>query len=460
MKNQQALDQKLESLRGRMTDTLAGWIRQPSLKEEKKPGAPYGDALKDMLALALRDCEALGLKTQNFDGYAGDAQMGEGSDEDALAILAHVDIVPVGDGWTREPFGAQIEGGVMYGRGTSDDKGPLAAALYAMYAVKEAGIPLKRKVKLIIGCDEESGMEDIAYYKKVTTIPKTGFSPDATYPVINLEKGMVSFHLTAPLSREGLQIVSLSVGERLNVVPGSASAVVEGGEGLIPKVDEISKRYGWPVKGEMKNGRLLLTATGINGHAAYPGQARNAIGQLLITLRELGAKGALAELADKVGTQYDGENLGIKACDQASGDLTCNMGILRVKDGEIFATLDIRYPLLISGERLKDVIQAHLTGIKAEQVFFKLPHYVPESSALVQGLLDAYHQVTGREKKALSTGGGTYARMLKEGVAFGASFPEDPDVAHQADEHINLENLMKSMKIFAYAIVNLAGEQG
>ena len=152
--------------------------------------------------------------------------MGEGSDEDALAILAHVDVVPVGDGWTREPFGGAVEGSTMYGRGTSDDKGPLAAALYAMYAVKEAGIPLKRKVKLIIGCDEESGWEDIDYYKTVAILPRSGFSPDATYPVINIEKGGCHFRLAGPLSREGLKILSFSVGERFNVIPGSATAIV------------------------------------------------------------------------------------------------------------------------------------------------------------------------------------------------------------------------------------------
>ena len=430
---------------------------QPEIRSGSRRA--IGASLKTMLDLVLKNASELGFEARNYEGYAGDVQMGEGNDEDALAILAHVDVVPAGAGWTREPFGAKLEGDILYGRGTSDDKGPLAAALYAMYAVKQAGISLKRKVKLIIGCDEESGMEDIRYYKKVAVMPRIGFSPDATYPVINLEKGMCGLELTAPVSAEGLQIAELHVGERTNVIPGAATALVEGGSELAAKVGDISKKFGWPVKAVMEGGKIRITATGINGHAAYPETARNAIGQMLITLRELGAVGPIATLADAVGTQYYGEGLGIASEDKASGKLTCNLGILKIEKGQLFATLDIRYPLLIAGERLRDVIAAHVKGIEVKQVNFKHPHYVPESSELVQCLLEAYHEVTGGKKETLSTGGGTYARMLSEGVAFGASFPDDPDLAHQADERISISSLMNSMKIFARAIVKLAGNE-
>lgn len=460
MKKEQ-FDQLLETLQEPMVNTLRSWLKIPSLKSDPLPGAPFGSQLRQMLDLTLESCRALGFDARDIDGYAGDARMGEGNEEDALGILAHIDVVPAGDGWTRDPFGAQLEDGVVYGRGTSDDKGPLAAALYAMYAVKEAGIPLKRQVKLIFGCDEETGMEDMKYYKKHAIMPRSGFSPDASYPIINLEKGSVGLRLKAPLAKEGVKVLRLNIGERTNVIPGAASALIKGTPDMVARVDEISRKYGWPVKAQLNDEGVLLTATGINGHAAYPETARNAIGQLLITLKELGVQGALAELADKIGTTYYGEGLGIQARDAASGPLTCNLGILRLEeDGQIFGTLDIRYPLLINGARLRDIIAAHLPGFEVTQVSFKEPHYVPESSTLVLELLNAYHEVTGLEKKTLSTGGGTYARMLEEGVAFGASLPGDADLAHQADEHITVESLMKNLKIFAYAIIKLAAEKG
>lgn len=458
--NKAAFDHLLSTLKDPMIATVQDFIKIPSLKAAPAPNAPFGPELRKMLSLAMQTCSDLGFVVRDFDGYAMDAAMGEGPDEDALAILAHLDIVPVGDGWTVDPFGGEIKDGILYGRGASDDKGPLVAALYAMLAVKMSGIPLKRQVKLIIGCDEESGMTDIPYYKSKTVIPRSGFSPDATYPIINTEKGMVGLHLKAPLPKNGLKVLELHVGERQNVIPGSASALVEGGEDLVQQVAAISKKHGWPVQAKVENGACRITATGINGHAAYPELARNALGQLLITLRDLGATGAVAELADKLGIQYYGENLGIQSQDKTSGPLTVNLGILHLKDGELTGTLDIRYPLLVNGKRILDTVKAHLSGIEVTQRFFKEPHHVPASSPLVQGLLAAYHEVTGLPKETLSTGGGTYARMLEEGVAFGASFPGDPDVAHQADEHVKVDNLVKNMKIVAYAILRLAGAEG
>ena len=452
------LNQILEELKAPMTATLAEWIQTSSIRQDAAPQAPFGEDLKKMLEQALADCKAMGFDVKNVDGYAGHAEMGTGSDEDALAILVHLDLVPVGDGWTKDPFGAQIVDGRMYGRGTSDDKGPAVAALYAMRAVQQAGIPLKRKVRLILGCDEESGMECMQYYKKHETMPRMGFSPDADYPVINIEKGMVGLQLRAVPSKEGLQVLRWATGERMNVIPGSAAALVDGDESLIAQTESISRQYGWPVHARKAEGGIEITAEGVPGHAAYPQGGRNAIGQLLITLRDLGAKGAIKTLADTIGTTYWGEGIGAMVEDKLSGKLTCNMGIIRVDRESLYATLDIRSPILTDRVYLVQMIRQHLPGFEVTQTTDKAPHHVPENSELVQSLLAAYHEVTGLEKKALAIGGGTYAKMLKEGVAFGASFPGDPEVAHQADEYVNLDSLYKSMKIFAYAIVKLAGE--
>lgn len=452
------LDKVLESLKDDMISTIREWVRIPSVAtDEKKPGAPFGPAVRQMLDKAMDDANKLGFKTESFDGYIGHADLGDGDDEEALAILAHVDVVPVGDGWKMQPFGAEIKDGNIYGRGTSDDKGPAVAAMYAMKAVKEAGIPLKRKVRLILGCDEESNWLDIEHYKKVAHMPRMGFSPDASYPVINIEKGMCGLTLTAKPSSEGLQIVSFNVGERPNVIPGQSKATVLGGEELVQKAAELSQKYSWPIEAVHENGKVILTTTGINGHAAMPEHARNAIGQMLLILRDLGTVGPMKVLADAIGTQYDGEGMGVKVSDQISGPLTCNMGIIRVNQEKISARLDIRFPLLVNPEMLEKVIGNHLPGITIEAARAKTPHYVPENSELVQELLNAYHEVSGLEKKTIAIGGGTYARSLREGVAFGAAFPDDEDVAHQADEFISVESITKSMRIIAYAIVKLAG---
>lgn len=448
----------IESMHDEMIDTLQKWIRVPSVKGEAAPGAPFGKEVRSMLDMALADCEQMGFKTQNFDGYIAHADLGEGSDEDALAILAHLDVVPEGDGWKYPPYGAVIENGRMYGRGTSDDKGPAVAALYAMKAVKDAGIPLRRKVRLILGCDEESGWEDIAHYNKVATMPRMGFSPDASYPIINIEKGICRLELHGVLSNEGLQVIAFNNGERPNVIPGRASALVAGDAATVAQAEAAAKKLDIPAEVQLTDKGVSITVTGISGHAAYPETARNANGEMLLLLRELGVQGDLCLLADKIGLDYKGEGLEISVSDGISGYLTCNLGIIRAGEGGVYATLDIRYPVMTNPDMIIKNVSASLPGMRVDAMEVKEPHYVPAGSELVQNLLDAYHEVTGYERKCLYTGGGTYARSLQEGVAFGASFPQDEDLAHQANEYADIEGLYKNIKIFALAIVKLAGK--
>ena len=448
----------IESMHDEMIDTLQKWIRVPSVKGEAAPGAPFGKEVRSMLDMALADCEQMGFKTQNFDGYIAHADLGEGSDEDALAILAHLDVVPEGDGWKYPPYGAVIENGRMYGRGTSDDKGPAVAALYAMKAVKDVGIPLRRKVRLILGCDEESGWEDIAHYNKVATMPRMGFSPDASYPIINIEKGICRLELHGVLSNEGLQVIAFNNGERPNVIPGRASALVAGDAATVAQAEAAAKKLDIPAEVQLTDKGVSITVTGISGHAAYPETARNANGEMLLLLRELGVQGDLRLLADKIGLDYKGEGLEISVSDGISGYLTCNLGIIRAGEGGVYATLDIRYPVMTNPDMIIKNVSASLPGMRVEAMEVKEPHHVPAGSELVQNLLDAYHEVTGYERKCLSTGGGTYARSLQEGVAFGASFPQDEDLAHQANEYADIEGLYKNIKIFALAIVKLAGK--
>ena len=448
----------IESMHDEMIDTLQKWIRVPSVKGEATPGAPFGKEVRSMLDMALAVCEQMGFKTQSFDGYIAHADLGEGSDEDALAILAHLDVVPEGDGWKYPPYGAVIENGRMYGRGTSDDKGPAVAALYAMKAVKDAGIPLRRKVRLILGCDEESGWEDIAHYNKVATMPRMGFSPDASYPIINIEKGICRLELHGVLSNEGLQVIAFNNGERPNVIPGRASALVVGDAATVAQAEAAAKKLDIPAEVQLTDKGVSITVTGISGHAAYPETARNANGEMLLLLRELGVQGDLRLLADKIGLDYKGEGLEISVSDGISGYLTCNLGIIRAGEGGVYATLDIRYPVMTNPDMIIKNVSASLPGMRVEAMEVKEPHHVPAGSELVQNLLDAYHEVTGYERKCLYTGGGTYARSLQEGVAFGASFPQDEDLAHQANEYADIEGLYKNIKIFALAIVKLAGK--
>ena len=455
--HEQAIQHYFADKEPMLVEAVSRLVRIDSTVGPALPGKPFGEgpaaALEELLALA----RSWGLSGQNLEGYVGTVDLND--QETALHILGHLDVVDPGEGWTvTEAFVPKLVDGLLYGRGTDDDKGPVAAALLAMKAVKDLGIPLRRKVRLILGCDEESGWEDIAHYNKVATMPRMGFSPDASYPIINIEKGICRLELHGVLSNEGLQVIAFNNGERPNVIPGRASALVAGDAATVAQAEAAAKKLDIPAEVQLTDKGVSITVTGISGHAAYPETARNANGEMLLLLRELGVQGDLRLLADKIGLDYKGEGLEISVSDGISGYLTCNLGIIRAGEGGVYATLDIRYPVMTNPDMIIKNVSASLPGMRVEAMEVKEPHHVPAGSELVQNLLDAYHEVTGYERKCLYTGGGTYARSLQEGVAFGASFPQDEDLAHQANEYADIEGLYKNIKIFALAIVKLAGK--
>ncbi|MBQ3268760.1 MAG: dipeptidase PepV [Clostridia bacterium] len=469
--NYETLDKIVDSYRDELIENIRKWIAIPSVQGEPAgANAPFGAEVRRMLDVALEDGRRFGFVVRDIDGYAGDISYGSG--EQTMGMLAHLDVVPLGDGWKHDPLGGEIENGRLYGRGTTDDKGPALCALYAMRAVKEAGIPLRDGVRLILGCDEETGMSDMRYYASKLKMPDYGFSPDAEFPVINIEKGGVHMRLSKVTGGEAgakLPVYSLYAGERPNVVPAEAVAVVglddTGLSGLRAALSGIEARYdkfhlSAVAEGD---GRARITATGVNAHAAMPERGVNAAGMLLIALKELGAGGgsreAIAMLADAIGMDYTGERLGIACADELSGALTCNLGILRYDGNELSALLDIRYPLcgdeaLMLGQAAKRVSAAGMAVCCAGS---HTPLHVPADSKIVKGLLKVYHEVTGLDAYTIAIGGGTYSRMMPNTVAFGVCFPGDMDVCHIADEYIDLEKLMLGVKIFAHAIAEIAG---
>ena len=446
----------IEGYRDEFVQTLRSWVQIPSVKGEAEDGAPFGRAVREMLDRAMDDAEKMGFPIRNFDGYACDITLGDA--EEKIAVLGHLDVVPVGDGWTHPAFGAETEGDRMFGRGTNDDKGPSLAALFAMRAIKEAGIPLKKSIRMILGCDEESGWKDMAWYAAHTEMPETGFSPDASFPLINTEKGMIHLCFHTEDRGTGIRVLEMATGDRLNVIPGESTALLEGGAELADRVRAWGEENGMPVQAVVTDEGVRVTTTGIPGHSAHPQGRRNAIGMMLLLFRDLGARGPLKTLAEAVGMEHDGKSLGCACRDDVSGELTCNMGILRLTEGQWAGTLDMRCPVTADLQALKDAAVAHLPGFAVDVIEIKEPHHVPADSELVTSLLAAYEEETGLKGEAMSTGGGTYAKVLKRGVAFGALFPDEPDLAHQANEYADISRLLTAAKVYANALIRLAGK--
>lgn len=441
------------------------------INSEKTPyveGKPYGEGAFEALQAALAMVEGYGFTITNYDNYVGTADMND--KERQLDILAHMDVVPAGEGWSvTEPYEPVVKGGKLFGRGTADDKGPAVAALYGMRAVKELGIPLSKNVRLILGTDEECGSSDIAYYyEKEKEAPMT-FSPDAEFPVINIEKGRLEghFHVNFQESGELPRLVGMEAGIKANVVPGKAKAVVEGVdlETLERVSGEMKEETGISFTFEGNFPEIRITAKGEGAHASTPQEGKNALTGLLLFLTRLplapcpkmdGVK-ALAELFPQGDTW--GRAAGIAMEDELSGALTLAFTMLNISEKGLEGVFDSRCPICANEENVLGAVKKNMAakGVTLDTDTMIPPHHVDGNSHFVKTLLACYEEYTGLKGSCESTGGGTYVHHLENGVAFGAALPGTDNRMHGADEFAVVDELLVSAKIFAQAIVELCG---
>ena len=300
-------------------------------------------------------------------------------------------------------------------------------------------------------------MQDLEYYEKKIGLPAKGFSPDANFPLINTEKGIMTMTLHAPVA--DARLVSIACGTRSNVVPGTATATLAGDwrEAAAEAFDVEDEDCALETE-LTDSGATRVTVTGVPAHASTPDKGKNAGKMLLRVLRKLGIGGAPVALLDEAaGDEDEGHALGIAGSDEVSGRLTINLGLLSAKDGTLDVTFDCRYPVFFDDRTISATVQKRLApaGFAMEPTNASAPHHVPESSELVQRLIGVYNAVTDGNARPFAIGGGTYARHLQEGVAFGMLFPGEPELEHQANESISIESFLRAARIYAYAIVAL-----
>lgn len=449
---------------------LQGILKIKSVLDEENstPNAPLGQGVKDALQYLLDLGEKDGFTAKNVGDLAGHLEMGDG--KDLLGILCHVDVVPEGDGWSVDPYGGEVKDGKIYSRGASDDKGPTMAAYYAMKIVKELGLPIEKRVRMIIGTDEESNWRCVEHYFKHEEMPSIGFAPDADFPIINAEKGIADYDIVLPSSvieeQADITLLSFQSGRRYNMVPDFASAVLTfDGEktDILQRYSDFLQKIGLKGKYFIDNGELHLELEGVSAHGMEPKNGKNA-GLLLTTfLNELdldtSAKRYIDFAVNILFDQSRGEGLGVQYQDEITGDLTINVGkmLYEVNSGGRFG-LNMRYPVTFDMEKNKKIINDKVNekGFVIENFSDSKPHHVDANTDLVKTLQKVYEEQTGEKAELLSIGGGTYARSLKSGVAFGALFPGRPDVMHQKDEFMFIEDLIKATAIYAQAIFELA----
>lgn len=408
--------------------------------------APFGDNLKDALIKVLELGESFGFKTKNIDNVAGHIEYGEG--EEIIAILCHLDVVPTGDGWTYPPFSGTIVGDKIYARGALDDKGPLMSSLYAMKLLKDKGIKLNKRVRLIIGTDEESGSRCVKHYLTVEEQPTMGFSPDANFPLIYGEKGIMSIDI---IDKQKEDQFTLTSGDRYNIVPDQATftTTIDVKTAFTKYCQDNNFKY------KIDNQDYYLY--GKSSHAMEPEKGVNAFVNLAKFLKNHSDNQLVKFVGERlIDTRFNEINENFT--DQEMGDLTVNVAnaSLNVNGGKV--GLNLRYPINWDKEGFikRFASLANEYNLEIKVISDSKPHYISPNSQFIKTLHNAYIKYTNDTTSPLQTiGGGTYAREINNAVAFGMLMPGRDDVVHRVDEYVHISDLLTAAAIYAEAVYQL-----
>lgn len=458
-------DTMLGRYKNQIISNLQDMVRIRSVGAPPLKGKPFGEGVHQALNLALETASDLGFRTVNHDGMIGYAEYGSG--KEMVAVLGHLDVVPEGEGWTYPPFGAEIHDGKMYGRGTTDDKGPTVAALWALKILSDEDHRLSRRIRVIFGTNEESGFRGIKWYAANEEAPVAGFTPDIPEGIVHAEKGGLHIQFDVPVGvNDATRLVSFQAGEAVNIVPDRCEAVFRGENATLQAwADVLRGAVGtMPLGGEviLEKGDLTIRAFGKAAHASLPENGENAIAALcrLIDANPPpeGAFEAFSILSDLLEDPRFGSSLGIAMSDDVSGPLTCNPGLASFSKDALSVSLDIRHPVTIKGDLVAERLRERLAslGLVPVETSRYNPLLIPKDSPLIRDLSEAFFEVTGKYPKVIAIGGGTYAKALPNVVAF-APFPSGLlDLAHQADEHLGLKDLLSSVLVLKAAMLRLA----
>jgi succinyl-diaminopimelate desuccinylase len=430
-----------------LMSALVELVRIPSVCDEGAGGYPFGKNVDQALRKTLQIASELGFRTLYGEGgYYGMAEVGEG--EEMLGILGHLDVVPSGKlkDWNRDPFDPVEKDGMLYGRGTQDDKGPVVASLFAVKALMDAGVNFNKRVRFIFGADEETLWRCINRYKEREETPTLGFSPDARFPLIYAEKGLLQLTLECQNQTD----LRLSGGSAFNAVPDTMfyEGVLQ--DELVAKLDELGFAYEWKEDG--------IEVRGKAAHAMITEEGINAIARLCIALHAIGVESkAINFITQELGEDPYATRIFGDCSDEPSGKLKFNVGLINIGEKEQIS-IDTRIPVTV----LKDEIVKKLSaaaaayGLEYKEFDWLAPLYLPKDHPVIETLLKVYHQFSGDEvSEPIALGGATYARAFDNCVAYGPLFPGELLTEHEPNERAIMENLYLAMKIYAHAVYQL-----
>lgn len=457
------LQEKVLTYKDDVVKGIQGAIQIKSVMEESKPGMPFGEGPAKALNYFIDLGKKLGFDVVNYDNYAAEIEFGDGNE--VLGILGHVDVVPEGEDWLYPPYSGTIVDGKIFGRGTLDDKGPAVICLYAMKAIKDSGIKLNKKVRMILGANEENGSNCMKYY--FNTIkrpqPELAFTPDSSFPVTFAEKGIVRIAIKKKYNNmNGVQVQG---GNALNSVPQKTHMVLE--KDYIENFEEALNKYNstheFKIECELKDGKYHLLSLGKAAHGSRPEKGYNSASALFtflntVTIKNKDLHDFISFFNKYLGMETNGKSLGVAFHDEESGNLSLNLGKVSIENGNVELAIDMRCPVTISNDKIIENITNTLgNNAEIEILSNSKALHVAKDSFLVSTLMEVYRKNTGDIKsQPVVIGGGTYARQVTNGVAFGALLSSQEDNMHQKNEYLEIDKIDTLLKIYVDAIYELA----
>ena len=441
----------IEQNEKQMLEDLAKLVSHNSVYSDDL--APFGSENHKVLDDALEMMNNYGLKTNNLDYYCGYGEVGEG--EDLIGILAHLDIVPAGEGWSSDPFTMVNKDGVLYGRGVSDDKGAVIAALYALKYLKETNYPFKKRVRLITGCNEETGSKCIEHYVEKEGHIDMGFTPDGNFPGIFAEKGMVM----GSINCQNTKIIDIKGGDASNIVCKKVRCELPLNSYDESELHDFFRDHNIDYNILKSESSIILVVNGKAAHASTPDEGVNAISYLMEGLHYAGFHDEMVDFYhDKIALTNHGEIFGADKLSDEYSDFSLNVGVIKKHPGGVTMSIDTRFPVTAKVEEVEKLVSQSLTlgnnifttSTAVSPLFFDL------ESPMIKALLKAYQDVTGdKETKMMCIGGGTYAKAINNCIAFGCEFLAKNGHIHDANECLEIEDLKKQVEIYVEAIKNL-----
>jgi dipeptidase D len=422
---------------------------------------------------------ALELNVLDHDGYVQEIWIGEG--EETFGLMTHGDVQPVdSSSWSVNPWQGLVRDEKIWGRGAMDDKSPVVAIMYGMRAILDSGLPLRRRVVLLIGSDEESDNTDLDAYLKDNLPPDHTVVVDMRYPVISAEKGWCGARIELPRTTTNsdgryFQVVRMEAGNSWSVTPGRATAWLTT-VGLEPEAtgqylqsltgNFVHDHPGTNVTVETSGDTVIVVALGRSVRTSVPDEGRNALTDLAVFLDRyahpfLNEYALMARfLSRDIGYEFDGKTLGIAHVDPFMGSVSVAPCVMTATDSTVMVMYNVRIPRGISTDSLRQALQSAYEQFDRDNGvtlrthdYCTEPHYVDPSDPFVRDLVRIFNEITGEDRTAGSMSGVTYAHRLPNAVAFGPAMPEDEYTGHTANEYISLPTLVHNIEILTHTMV-------